>query len=738
MGDGASSGSAVAGLSPGPAGEVGMPSAVAEVLASPGSSLDGKTRATMEQGFSHGFADVRVHTGTRAGAALHALDAEAFASGRSIVIAPQLVGTRRQHVLAHELAHVVQQSRNGQGSARVVADASREHDAERAAGAVMHGVPATVQERAPSASIQPFSSKEHRSLGDTATGGALVNVGGDTPATTFMLTHGDVIALSGDYFFVDALRPPGMLGPDLMQLGTIPGSKGSKVGTRDEIIYALKDIDGADPRFAKGGIWEGFSFPEPVVNAVKARYNSLAAQNTSHFYAPGGRDASGQPIRASASEPSAFLGYRTLHERALTMAYAAGATKGGDISHAMAMEAAAQHFLTDSFSAGHLRTPIAKIRSYWGTRYPLFWYNLLHKMALDTAVRMNEIDTNATTIYASVQEIYEAIIAQVNTIAGVLPPITLGDLLALLFHDYDNVKGLAVSGGRVFGDSKLDQADPQNITRTIAQDAIRAGNHDISEAFALGSGTPGLSDAEVFRDVRATTHAPADRYMAETRIPDVDASNPVQNWQAADFETLWSKPMLGANGPTVGDQITKAMLPRNEIRDQLDGLANSFDIVDRRWSGNLHPRQAYREGFVEPLARNPRAGLLSIIHWAPNYGLREVDQDDISLATGNELKAKRQLHGMTKLARAAYVRELIDGKVFSDEEALVVDIFSSAPASERPEIYRLVEGHAWNGNFVEGVTVSDDDLWNALNSANLKRLRTLINAGVPAASKSKP
>ena len=47
-------------------------------------------------------------------------------------------------------------------------------------------------------------SYEHRAIGDEATGGALVNLGGEALDERFLLTFGDVVALSGDYF-----RPEG-------------------------------------------------------------------------------------------------------------------------------------------------------------------------------------------------------------------------------------------------------------------------------------------------------------------------------------------------------------------------------------------------------------------------------------------------------------------------------------------------------------------------------------------------
>jgi len=79
----------------------------------PGHSLDPQTRAVMESGFGHDFRHVRVHADARAAAAAHALHARAFTIGPRVVFGageyrPASVEGRR--LLAHELAHVVQQA----------------------------------------------------------------------------------------------------------------------------------------------------------------------------------------------------------------------------------------------------------------------------------------------------------------------------------------------------------------------------------------------------------------------------------------------------------------------------------------------------------------------------------------------------------------------------------------------------------------------------------------------------
>jgi hypothetical protein len=117
----------------------------------------------------------------------------------------------------------------------------------------------------------------------------------------------------------------------------------------------------------------------------------LATANGDHFVAPGrpgtGHDhQSPQPSRFG----SALLVYRRLHEVALDEACRLGRCQGEE-SRAMAWEAAAQHYLTDAFAAGHLWTPVTAIRHFWHHRYPQFWQSLQHKVAADTASALREL-----------------------------------------------------------------------------------------------------------------------------------------------------------------------------------------------------------------------------------------------------------------------------------------------------------------------------------------------------------
>jgi hypothetical protein len=93
-------------------GEIDVPPVVSEVLSSAGRPLDAGTRAFMEPRFGHDFSRVRVHAGARAAESARAVGAAAYTVGERVVFgagryAPETEAGGR--LLAHELAHVVQQ-----------------------------------------------------------------------------------------------------------------------------------------------------------------------------------------------------------------------------------------------------------------------------------------------------------------------------------------------------------------------------------------------------------------------------------------------------------------------------------------------------------------------------------------------------------------------------------------------------------------------------------------------------
>lgn len=115
--------------------------AVHEVLGEPGRLLDPATRQTMEARFGQDFSGVRVHDDSRAARSAAAVGARAYTVGSHVVFGAG--GSERgslagQRLLAHELAHVVQQGRRQH--APTAADAANMGRMEGEAAAAEHAV----------------------------------------------------------------------------------------------------------------------------------------------------------------------------------------------------------------------------------------------------------------------------------------------------------------------------------------------------------------------------------------------------------------------------------------------------------------------------------------------------------------------------------------------------------------------------------------------------------------------
>src|SRR5579871_4132340 len=120
------------------------PPIVHDVLRSPGQPLDAASRAFMEPRFGYDFSRVRVHADSRAAKSAEAVNAQAYTVGSNIVFGSNQGGAgnvSNQRLLAHELAHVVQQGgRQPGGSLRVApAHDSAEGAADRAADQALSG-----------------------------------------------------------------------------------------------------------------------------------------------------------------------------------------------------------------------------------------------------------------------------------------------------------------------------------------------------------------------------------------------------------------------------------------------------------------------------------------------------------------------------------------------------------------------------------------------------------------------
>jgi hypothetical protein len=125
--------------------------AVASAASSSGSALPGDVRAGFESSLGADLSDVRVHTGAESQTAAASVGARAYALGQDIHFAEGSYDPSSdagKHLLAHEVAHTVQQSGGVQRRQNKLDISSpgdaQEVEADRAADAMVRGQPAQI------------------------------------------------------------------------------------------------------------------------------------------------------------------------------------------------------------------------------------------------------------------------------------------------------------------------------------------------------------------------------------------------------------------------------------------------------------------------------------------------------------------------------------------------------------------------------------------------------------------
>jgi hypothetical protein len=137
-----------------------VPPVVYEVLRSPGQRLDGATRSFMQSRFGYDFSKVRVHADATAAESARVVAAQAYTVADRIVFARGRYAPHTaagQRLLAHEMAHVVQQRCAASGStfSSALTVGSEEDPAEKEA----RDAEDLIASSAPSAPSRPAGEK---------------------------------------------------------------------------------------------------------------------------------------------------------------------------------------------------------------------------------------------------------------------------------------------------------------------------------------------------------------------------------------------------------------------------------------------------------------------------------------------------------------------------------------------------------------------------------------------------
>ena len=210
----------------------------------PGAPLDAGTRGRMEEAFGDSFADLQVHTDARAARLSSDLDAHAFTLGSHIAFSSEAwrPGTPTgDAILAHELAHVIQQrgAAIGEGPAAAHDGAGYERDADVAAAGAVAAVHGGVRRRIRPALASPIrmqrcakkklSPELQKALADPTT------LWSKQMAVNVMMVYQDQSSEGRDAF-VATWAPLGQLGPMVRKL------KGDLIATGGTFEPAVVDL----------------------------------------------------------------------------------------------------------------------------------------------------------------------------------------------------------------------------------------------------------------------------------------------------------------------------------------------------------------------------------------------------------------------------------------------------------------------------------------------------------------
>jgi hypothetical protein len=246
---------------PGASAIGGVPSSVQSTLRSPGTPLDSGTRTAMESRFGHDFSQVRVHDDATAARSAHDVGARAYTVGQDVVFgaghyAPHTA--EGQRLLAHELAHTLQQRGLQRAPEHISTDEGPEYhrlerEAESAAAAALQGGPVILPRSAPGpvlsrklddGSVDKPSGKKKGSKKITVSSSYMTTSHTVKPVESFERADDKTKAIRRvESFEVDQLIVPATKGPNALPFYQAMAGKG---------LEATLNVDGR----TKAALWQ--------------------------------------------------------------------------------------------------------------------------------------------------------------------------------------------------------------------------------------------------------------------------------------------------------------------------------------------------------------------------------------------------------------------------------------------------------------------------------------------------
>jgi hypothetical protein len=420
---------------------------------------------------------------------------------------------------------------------------------------------------APLRTLQRFAGPEHEQLGNTLHTDIDLGHG-------VTLSWGQVLAIAGD---------------EVGTIGELLGDADTEAG-RHRLGASLLNAEATGPVAAA---------LRPSDAEKKEHYNAfvlLALENADHFPDSG----------------RAMAAWRRHHGEAVNLALGAGVA--GDrhaLNVAYAYEAFGQHFLTDCYSGGHIRTPRAQIIDWyqgWASRVAVrLIAGLKHRLVEDlvTEASPQTMAPNAYLRHKIEPEVGPAIDDAIKNQAGGVAAFArwlglgIAGAISGTIHDADGAAGVEVASDDhpdswlAYGDGKL-KSSPVSFAQ--AAKAIAVAKAEVDRAYAIGveeakkasrAGAPDKTLAGAKARVAAEIGPPftsvakfIPRPMAERKPGTAWAYKPVPEWH-------WAK--MGWKFADAVDKYVQAEVG-GKLREKL-ASANIKDVIQS--SGvTVHPRRA--------------------------------------------------------------------------------------------------------------------------------------------------
>jgi hypothetical protein len=572
--------------------------------------------------FGDDFTDIRVHPMSTVpisgNAPAAAIGSNIYLRGNGL----SMTSTKDRHVLGHELAHVLQQRNTMKLGNRNRSEVSTypqlESEAHRAADKFIGNRPISRIVGSPPKASNPqpqfYLSPEHLQIGDAATGTEKFTL---CENPHYELTYGEVVALVGDYFssFDEMVRlAQTQHGRDMLDF--VLDVKIHERKSRAEYINMGK---------------------KQAVEDAETAYKALMANNQTHFlntmeddFLKDNEDKdreipnTGPQNGAQAYRYNHLLALFAAHDAADSSLYPNEQDQDRALSLARGKEAGAGHYLTDAFSAGHIRTPRDDVKKYWEAN----WRGKPFKELFVDWAAMTVIGKHRGPVKEAMKD--QVVAALTNVFAD--DHLDFGDLVSGVLHDYDNEHGVSVlidgNMHTLYGDGYLNKVGNDGLA--LAEQAVDAGLAEVEDVYL--DGVAGVSRRTAIEGLKTDGLFAAERLMPIPTIP----ISPF-NWRADDTGRVSLASMLRM--PAFGDGWKS--LSRKIVEEGRLALDTNYVSVFGTGSGDVpvarHPDEdselyealqvAIASNFLDELEANPMGSLLDIL--GPGDSSLVLDASDL-------------------------------------------------------------------------------------------------------------